>query len=333
MIGDSLIINNSVQIIILESGTAEGQFAFKVTDGYLYAASTSSNQLKTQDSIKNNGSWTITISEGIATVKANQSNRNWLRFNLNNGSPIFSCYASGQIDISIYKACYIICNHSYDSEIIEPTCLNKGYTKHVCSKCGDSYQDNEEDALGHDLTQYEKLEPTCENSGYEAYEVCSRCDYTTYEELSPRHNYVDGKCTACGQEENTSSPVTATLNIFGSNGTMSSDNNSISWTTDNVTVINTKGSTAIRTSDSDHFRVYANSKVDISVDEGLISKIVFTIPESKYVDPMVTSINQVDGCNATSSGNTVTVTVNNLQTITFTASAQTRITKVEVTYK
>lgn len=64
--------------------------------GYLYAASSSSNQLKTQATNDSNGQWSISItSDGTATIVAQGSNtRNHLRYNSNNGSPIFNCYAS-----------------------------------------------------------------------------------------------------------------------------------------------------------------------------------------------------------------------------------------------
>ena len=102
--GNTITVGDAVQIITLEAGTSSGEFAFNVGDGYLYAASTTSNHLKTQDVIKDNGSWSISItSAGVATVKANQSNRNWMRFNTNNSPKIFSCYASGQTDICIYE--------------------------------------------------------------------------------------------------------------------------------------------------------------------------------------------------------------------------------------
>ena len=75
-----------------------------VNEGYLYAASSSANHLKTQAENNANGQWTIEIaSSGVATIKAQGTNtRNWLRLN-NNGSP-FSCYASGQMDVYLYKA-------------------------------------------------------------------------------------------------------------------------------------------------------------------------------------------------------------------------------------
>jgi hypothetical protein len=106
--GNTVSFGDDVQIITLEA--VGNMFAFyvntNVNTGYLYAASTEKNYLKTQDEITDNGSWTITIEDGVATIKANQEKRNWLRYNPNNNSdtgPLFSCYTSGQEDVSIYK--------------------------------------------------------------------------------------------------------------------------------------------------------------------------------------------------------------------------------------
>ena len=103
--GDNTVtINDNVQILTLKSGTTSGTFAFYTGKGYLYAASGSSNHLKTQTSNNANGSWKIEItSAGVATIKAQGTNsRNWMRFNSSNNPPLFSCYSSGQADISIY---------------------------------------------------------------------------------------------------------------------------------------------------------------------------------------------------------------------------------------
>lgn len=70
--------------------------------GYLYAASSSSNYLRTQATINDNARWSIVIngSTGVATIKAQGTNsRNWIR---NNGS-IFSCYSSGQSDVYLFE--------------------------------------------------------------------------------------------------------------------------------------------------------------------------------------------------------------------------------------
>ena len=70
--------------------------------GYLYAASSSSNYLKTQATINDNGKWSIEIANnGVATIKAQGNNtRNWLRYNKE--STLFSCYASGQQDVCLF---------------------------------------------------------------------------------------------------------------------------------------------------------------------------------------------------------------------------------------
>lgn len=95
---------DAVQVITVEEGTSSGSLAFNVGNGYLYAASSSSNYLKTEETLSDNSSWNVSIVEEIATIKAQGTNtRNWLRYNSNNNPPIFSCYGSGQTDVCIYK--------------------------------------------------------------------------------------------------------------------------------------------------------------------------------------------------------------------------------------
>lgn len=105
--GNSLEIpsGSSVQILSLEAGTKANTFALKSSSGYLYATSSESNQLRTQNSIDDNASWTITISNtAAATIKSNGTNtRNIIKYNPNtSNNPLFSCYASGQKDVVIY---------------------------------------------------------------------------------------------------------------------------------------------------------------------------------------------------------------------------------------
>lgn len=54
------------QIITLEAGSVGNTFAFNVGDGYLYAASSNSNHLKTKADLDDNGSWKITIDAAAA---------------------------------------------------------------------------------------------------------------------------------------------------------------------------------------------------------------------------------------------------------------------------
>ncbi|MBQ3019839.1 MAG: hypothetical protein IJD77_04555 [Clostridia bacterium] len=129
---------------------------------------------------------------------------------------------------------------------------------------------------------------------------------------------------------------TETISVFGTTGTLASDESSISWVSGNCTFTNAKGSTAIRTSDSDHYRVYANSTIKISVNEGsTITKIVITCTSASYATVCQTSFNNAEPepQSATVSGSIVTIILANSTTsITATASAQTRFKTVAITY-
>lgn len=90
------------------SFTLEAQgdnYALRTSNGkYLYAASSSSNYLKTEDGLddKGNGLWTITYENNEWSIVAQGDHtRNIMRFN--ESSIIFSCYSSGQKAIKLYK--------------------------------------------------------------------------------------------------------------------------------------------------------------------------------------------------------------------------------------
>lgn len=94
-------------------GGEEGAWTFydELKSGYLYAANSSSNQLKTKAELDDNGKWAITFQEdGTATVIAQGTNtRNHMRFNENssNGDPLFNCYSETSttgVLVSFYKA-------------------------------------------------------------------------------------------------------------------------------------------------------------------------------------------------------------------------------------
>ena len=77
-----------------------------VNGGYLYAASSSSNHLKTQATNDANGQWTINVAyNGVATITAQGTNtRNLLRYNGYQNNSLFSCYESGQTEVYLFKA-------------------------------------------------------------------------------------------------------------------------------------------------------------------------------------------------------------------------------------
>jgi hypothetical protein len=103
---DLLTITNpgdDVQVLTVEEGTVAGTVAFNTGAGYLYAANSSSNHLKTQATLDANGSWLVTFADGVTSVVAQGANtRNVLQHNAT--SKLFSCYGSAsQKAVSIYK--------------------------------------------------------------------------------------------------------------------------------------------------------------------------------------------------------------------------------------
>ncbi|MBQ9117317.1 MAG: DUF4886 domain-containing protein [Clostridia bacterium] len=79
----------------------------------------------------------------------------------------------------------------------EPTCAEDGSKSRACI-CGET--ETEKIAASHDLTSHEEKPATCSAAGYKAYESCSRCDYTTFEEIPALpHDTVEhlGKFSTC----------------------------------------------------------------------------------------------------------------------------------------
>ena len=190
-------------------------------------------------------------------------------------------------------------SHEYDMEkgvVTDPTCTVAGYTTYKCTGCTATTKGNEVDALGH----------TTENG------TCERCN-----------TVIGGETPA--------EPVTESFSIIANKGVLSGT--VITWTSSEVTFKVEKGSNnnAIRTSDSDHFRVYQGNNVTISANGGKITKVVITCTSSDYAAVMKTSLTN-KGYTATVSGSVVTVTVDNVETITFSTTAQTRMNKIAVTY-
>ena len=106
--------SSDVQIATLEEGTVAGTYAFyvegstvadpsSVSDGYLFAASSGSNYIRTQAENDANSSWKITIAaDGTATIVAQGTNsRNTMQYNDSNS--LFACYGSAsQKAVCIY---------------------------------------------------------------------------------------------------------------------------------------------------------------------------------------------------------------------------------------
>ena len=68
--------------------------------------------------------------------------------------------------------------------VVEATCLTGGHTAKKCLICGEFFKDNFVDALGHDIISVDAQAATCDTIGWDAYEYCTRCDHTTYVEIA-----------------------------------------------------------------------------------------------------------------------------------------------------
>lgn len=82
-------------------------------------------------------------------------------------------------------------NHALEQHAAKaPTCTEKGWNAYeTCSRC-DYTTYAEQPALNHDLVNHDAKAPTCTEKGWNAYETCSRCDYTTYaEQPALNHDY------------------------------------------------------------------------------------------------------------------------------------------------
>ena len=124
-------IGNTVCELTLGGSTGAWTFYDGTNNGYLYAASSSNNHLKTQTTNDANGQWSIAITQdGTATIVSQGSNTiNNLRYNPNGNSPIFSCYAStsGFAKVELYirseeneytSDATLACLNSFDKSVI-----------------------------------------------------------------------------------------------------------------------------------------------------------------------------------------------------------------------
>lgn len=107
------IVSKDADVAVFTVGISNGHITFYTGDsrdaknnsvaGYLYAANSSNNQLKTQGNVDANAEWTVAVAaNGEATIKAQGDNtHNWMQYNPNNGA-MFSCYTGGLDPIYIY---------------------------------------------------------------------------------------------------------------------------------------------------------------------------------------------------------------------------------------
>ena len=89
--------------------------------------------------------------------------------------------------------------HTWNEGVIttEPSCTTMGVKTFTCTVCQQAMYTEEVDALNHDKVQHEAQAPTCTEKGWNAYETCTRCDYTTCVEIpaTGEHAWDNGEIT------------------------------------------------------------------------------------------------------------------------------------------
>ncbi|MBR3738059.1 MAG: hypothetical protein IKN26_04905, partial [Eubacterium sp.] len=87
--------------------------------------------------------------------------------------------------------------HSYTTQVVAPTCTEQGYTIYTCS-CGDTYNDNYVNALGHTEVVDKAVAPTCTVKGKAEGKHCSVCNKVLVaqtEVAALGHKWDSGKVT------------------------------------------------------------------------------------------------------------------------------------------
>lgn len=188
-------VTNKVQILTLKAGVVDGTFAFYTGSGYLYAASSSANYLRTQETNDANGSWKIEIADdGTASVVAQGSNtRKVMQYN--QSSSLFACYASAsQQAIVLYKKTavtsteYYICGYeTVESgdvyEVEDDFALN---TLTIKSNCDQAAQINV--TVGSLIAQKVIVEKTIDASRYYFFSLPFDCNISNIEAIDASAN-------------------------------------------------------------------------------------------------------------------------------------------------
>ena len=286
------------------------------------------------------GSLTITLAEGYELVS--------IKISAQTGAYAFLCVEEQTTDIcnvaTTVSGTSIVLNsvkNGTDGKQVRVTGIEVTYKSTETSG-----SETPEPSCEHTTTREEVVtHATCAEAGSKNI-ICETCGETISTETIPAtgaHTYVDGKCSVCeavdpdytapDEPDTPVEPVTEKVTTFGTTGTLASGNGSISWTSNDVTVTNIKGSTAIRTSDANHYRAYASSTLTISAKGGTITKVVITAyTTGEYLTPWETAAKQ-EGYSVSVSGKVITITIDaGVTEFSLKLGAQARLVGVDVTY-
>lgn len=224
------------------------------------------------------------------------------------------------------------CDHANVTTTVtkDPSCTETGTEAWECDDCGETGT-NTLDKVPHSLVDDAGYPATCTEPGLEAGQVCEECGYSTQKEIPAAHNYVNGKCSECGEPE--PNEVTGTISFASADHRESQTTSKQVWKNDGIIFTNNKSaSTNNVVSNTNPVRLYANSELVFEAP-GNILKIVVNCDTASYANALKNSI--TSGAEVTVNGMVVTI-VPNEDATTFTVaklSAQTRFDSLTVTYE
>ena len=115
------------------------------------------------------------------------------------GSEVRTCGACGETETNVIPAA----GHAWSEweTVTDATCTEDGSEIRTCGTCGEK-ETNIIPAHGHHVVLVESKPASCETYGYEYY-ACEYCGGEEYQIMIDPigHNYEDGICTGCGQED------------------------------------------------------------------------------------------------------------------------------------
>ena len=326
------ITNNKVsstvntQVLTLE-GSSAGWY-LNTSDGYLYAASSTNNYLRTQATQDDNAKATITISDSKATIIFQGENEhNELRYN--NGTQIYSCYASTSTQSNAYIFKKVT---SGTEQVATPTFSPAAGTyneaQNVTITCATDGATIYYTTNGSD--------PTTSSSVYSAPIAVSAT--TTIKAMAVKTGMTDSEvATATYTIESASSSTCTATFIFNTTAGLQAlgitptgqefqlgDN---SYVAEDVTLTSTDGSTATRVWNVGNnvydLRIYKNG-----------GSLTLTVPSNCSITGIVfagsdLNLALADGC---SGGYTNGTWTGEASSVTFNATATTKINTITVTY-
>ena len=180
--------SSSSEVSSIVNGSSVKESSSSVGESSSSVEVNSSSSVEFNSSIEENSSAVINSSSNVEDSSSVENSTS----SMEDSSSILDSSSNNDSSSSDSSSSNNGCAHEWESITIkEATCTEKGLATDVCLLCGDDYS-RIISALGHDYVDHTAQEVTCLEIGWNAYQTCSRCDYTNYEELSSLgHNYVE----------------------------------------------------------------------------------------------------------------------------------------------